>query len=160
MASIGKNFFASNLLQLQNQIKRDPTSYKDEVIHSTSQKESSKISTHFCFKYLFKFVQTHHNYESTLQVYLMKPSRQNKQLADLALFLAHVSHCFPDELKSFPQQLIDILKRYATVLNPEIRLVHFLKPHSKLFLVKSKCNTKISSFRPCVNVSCSLEIRI
>lgn len=26
-----KNFFATNLLQLQNFIKRDPTSYKDEV---------------------------------------------------------------------------------------------------------------------------------
>ena len=29
--STAKNFFASNLLQLQNKIKRDPTSYKDEV---------------------------------------------------------------------------------------------------------------------------------
>ena len=26
-----KNFFATSLLQLQNFIKRDPTSYKDEV---------------------------------------------------------------------------------------------------------------------------------
>lgn len=31
MASSNKNFFASNILQLQNHIKRDPTSYKDEV---------------------------------------------------------------------------------------------------------------------------------
>lgn len=30
-AANSKNFFASNLLQLQNKIKRDPTSYKDEV---------------------------------------------------------------------------------------------------------------------------------
>lgn len=27
-----KNLFASNLLTLQNKIKRDPTSYKDEVL--------------------------------------------------------------------------------------------------------------------------------
>lgn len=53
----------------------------------------------------------------------MRPSKQNKQLADLALFLSHVSQCFPNELKQFPQQLIDILKKYATVLHPEMRLV-------------------------------------
>ena len=53
----------------------------------------------------------------------MKPSKPNKQLFDLASFLSHVSHCFPEELKSYPQQLIDILKKYATVLNPDMRLV-------------------------------------
>ena len=68
-------------------------------------------------------MQTYHNYESSLQVYLMKPSKPNKQLADLVLFVAHVSHCFRDELKAFPQQLIDILKKYATVLNPDMRMV-------------------------------------
>lgn len=62
-----------------------------------------------------------------MQAYLMKPSKQNKQLADLALFLAHVSHCFTEELKQYPQQLIDILKRYATVLNPDMRLVFYQK---------------------------------
>lgn len=67
-------------------------------------------------------MQTYHNYESVLQVYLMKPTKPNKQLADLTLFLAHVSHCFPDELKNYPQQLIDLLKKYATVLNPDTRM--------------------------------------
>jgi hypothetical protein len=31
MSSKEKNLFAANLLQLQNKIKRDPSSYKDEV---------------------------------------------------------------------------------------------------------------------------------
>ena len=53
----------------------------------------------------------------------MKPSKPNRQLADLAMFLAHVSQRFPEELKSFPQQLIDILKKYSTVLHKEMRLV-------------------------------------
>lgn len=94
----GKNPYATNLLKLQNHIKRDPTSYKDE------------------------FLQTFHNYESTLQVYLMKPAKPNKQLADLCLFLSHVSHCFPDELKTYPQQLIDLLKKFSTVLCPDMRM--------------------------------------
>lgn len=98
MSNGAKNFFATSLLQLQNHIKRDPTSYKDE------------------------FLQTYHNYESVLQVYLMKPSKPNKQLADLTLFLAHVSHCFPEELKNYPQQLIDLLKKYSTVLHPDTRM--------------------------------------
>jgi protein SDA1 len=105
-----KNHFATNLLQLQNFIKRDASSYRDE------------------------FFQTYHNYESTLQVYLMKPSKPNKQLADLTLFIAHVSHCFPEELKTYPQQLIDILRKYSTVLNSEMRLT-FCKC---LMLIRSK----------------------
>ena len=68
-------------------------------------------------------MQTYQNYESMLQVYLMKPSKPNRQLADLAMFLAHVSQRFPDELKAYPQQLIDILKKYSTVLHKEMRLV-------------------------------------
>jgi hypothetical protein len=73
----------------------------------------------------------------------MKPSKPNKQLADLALFLAHVSHCFNEELKTYPQQLIDILKKYSTILNSEMRSVYFrfadivyLKP-SKLIKIKN-----------------------
>lgn len=71
----------------------------------------------------FKFIQTYHNYESIMQAYLMRPSKPNRQLTDLVMFVAHVAHCFPDELRTFPQQIIDILKRYATVLNPDVRLV-------------------------------------
>jgi protein SDA1 len=98
MSGTTKNFFATNLLQLQNFIKRDASSYRDE------------------------FLQTYHNFESTLQVFLTKPSKPSKELADLLLFLAHVSNCFPDELKTYPQQLIDVLKKYSTVLDPEMRL--------------------------------------
>ncbi len=107
----GKNPYATNLLKLQNHIKRDPTSYKDE------------------------FLQTYHNYESTLQVYLMKPSKPNKQLADLTLFLSHVSHCFPETLVNYPQQLIDILKKYSTVLCPDMRMV--------AFILRNHCSSKI-----------------
>lgn len=46
MTSNGKNFFASNLLQLQNHIKRDPASYKDEV----DQNENKLILTIILFK--------------------------------------------------------------------------------------------------------------
>ena len=112
-----KNTFATNLLQLQNLIKRDPTSYRDEVIFLLH-----------CFKKYFlnflisKFLQQYHNYESTLQVYLMKPLKQNKQLADSFLFLANVSHCFQEELKEYPKQLIDLLKKYSNVLHPEMRM--------------------------------------
>lgn len=105
-------------------------------------------------------MQTYHNYESTLQVYLMKPSKSNKQLSDLALFLAHVSHCFPDELKAYPQQLIDILKRYATVLHPDVRLVkfnHVLKIKNEF--VWHFMSVLLLKKRLCVNVWCSYEIK-
>ena len=122
-----KNFFATSLSQLQNFIKRDATSYKDEVHSFSSQTIQYTLFLRFlCLFCLWKFLQTYQNYESTLQVYLMKPGKPNKQLADLALFLSHVSQCFPDELKAYPQQLIDILKKYSTVLHKEMRLVSYL----------------------------------
>jgi protein SDA1 len=52
----------------------------------------------------------------------MKPTKENKQLSDMLLFLANISHCYPTELTQFPQQIIDILKKYSNVLNPEVRL--------------------------------------
>jgi protein SDA1 len=52
----------------------------------------------------------------------MKPNKENKQLSDTVLFLANISHCYPEELKQFPQQLIDVLKKFSNVLNVDVRL--------------------------------------
>ena len=98
-----------------------------------------------------KFLQTYQNYESTLQVYLMKPSKPNRQLADLALFLSHVSQCFPEELKAYPQQLIDILKKYSTVLHKEMRLVPFFF-NTNFWLTIIFSNIYFNLFRHFANV--------
>lgn len=60
------NQLPDNLPQLQNLIKRDPTSYKEE------------------------FVQQHNHYLSLLEVFRLNPSQENKSLDDLVMFIAQV----------------------------------------------------------------------
>jgi protein SDA1 len=92
------------------------------VLYSHFYSNTFNRAIFYTLDFFLKFLQTYNNYQSVLQVYLSRPAKPNKQLADLTLFLAHVSHCFPEELKTYPQQLIDLLKKYATVLNPETRM--------------------------------------
>lgn len=92
------NKLPNNLPQLQNLIKRDPLSYKDE------------------------FNLQRHYYESLLQTFRLRPAEHNKELDDLVMFLAQVSHCYEEEMKQFPQEMIDLLKNYNTQLDPEMRM--------------------------------------
>ncbi|RWS13427.1 protein SDA1-like protein [Dinothrombium tinctorium] len=92
------NQIPNNLPQLQNCIKRDPLSYKEE------------------------FIQQHTHFKALLQVFQLNPNSKSKNFEDLVLFLAQVSHCYPEELKQFPSELMNILKLYSTVLNSDTRL--------------------------------------
>ncbi|KAG1670639.1 Protein SDA1 [Nymphon striatum] len=80
------------------------------------------------------FLQQHRHYQSNKQLYLLHPDKHNKILENLTMFMAQVSHCYPEQLSSFPQEIIDILKTHATVLNPEMRMT-FCK---SLILLRNK----------------------
>lgn len=60
------NQLPDNLPQLQNLIKRDPESYKDN------------------------FVQQYRHYESVLEIFKLSPDKENKRLDELVMFLAQV----------------------------------------------------------------------
>lgn len=92
------NQLPDNLPQLQNLIKRDPASYKDE------------------------FLQQQRHYQSLLEVFALHPSEYNKGLDELIMFMAQVAHCYPDMLTSFAEQLINILETHNTILDPEMRM--------------------------------------
>ncbi|XP_053987037.1 protein SDA1 homolog [Hylaeus volcanicus] len=92
------NQLPENLPQLQNLIKRDPESYKEE------------------------FLQQQHHYKSTLEVFCLSPNKFNKSLDEIVTFLAQVAHCYPNALESFPQEIIDVLQAYNAVLDNEMRL--------------------------------------
>ncbi|XP_046369373.2 protein SDA1 homolog [Haliotis rufescens] len=98
MTDRNRNKLPTNLPQLQNLIKRDSESYKDE------------------------FLQQYRHYQSNLQLFQLKPSAFSKTLEELLIFLAQVSHCYPGDLSEFPQQLRDLLHRHATALDPTMRL--------------------------------------
>ncbi|XP_046394861.1 protein SDA1 homolog [Ischnura elegans] len=98
MVKRNNNRLPSNLPQLQNLVKRDPLSYKDE------------------------FLQQYRHFQSTLEVFRLKPDQFNKNLDELVMFLAQVSHCYPVLLETYPQQLMDILESHHTVLDSNMRM--------------------------------------
>jgi len=86
-----------NLPQLQNLIKRDPLSYKDE------------------------FFRQWRHYESQLSIFQLKPESESEEFGELITFLSHVSSCYPKETSEFPKQLIDILSQHYMILSPNLR---------------------------------------
>ncbi|XP_060067662.1 protein SDA1 homolog [Ylistrum balloti] len=98
MSDKNRNKLPSNLPQLQNLIKRDPGSYKDE------------------------FMQQYRHYESNLQIFHLQPSTYTKTLDELVLFIAQVSQCYQEEVSDFPQHLQDMLRQHATVLDKTMRM--------------------------------------
>ncbi|EFN85212.1 protein SDA1 homolog [Harpegnathos saltator] len=92
------NQLPHNLPQLQNLIKRDPESYKEE------------------------FLQQYQHYKSTLEVFHLEPTQFNKSLDDLITFLAQVAHCYIEDLNTYPQEIVDILRTHNTILDNEMRM--------------------------------------
>ncbi|XP_044732811.1 protein SDA1 homolog [Chrysoperla carnea] len=92
------NQLPDNLPQLQNLIKRDPESYKEE------------------------FLQQYTHFLSVVELFRLTPAENNKQFDDLIMFIAQVAHCYPEDLKTFPQLLMDLLQAHNTVLDPAIRM--------------------------------------
>lgn len=91
----------NNLPALQNMIKRDPASYKDE------------------------FLQQWRHYQSLLALFKLKPDGSNvaKEFGDLVTFLAHVIGCYPDVCKEFPSELTELVREKALKMDPELRKV-------------------------------------
>lgn len=92
------NQLPNNLTQLQNLIKRDRDSYKDE------------------------FRQQLAHFETTLEIFNLNPTEYNKKLDEQAMFLAQVTQCYQNEMKHFPQKIVDILKTHNTTMHNEMRL--------------------------------------
>ena len=128
MVKRNNNQLPHNLPQLQNLIKRDPESYKEE------------------------FFQQYNQYKSLIEIFKAKPEDYEKQLDDLLMFLAQVSHLYikkkknegddidedgeDDEVKvkNYPKELMDILEKYHSILDPDMRM-SFCKA---LVLLRSK----------------------
>ncbi|ORY37398.1 SDA1-domain-containing protein [Rhizoclosmatium globosum] len=92
---------ALNLPQLQNLVKRDPSSYVDE------------------------FRQQARHWEAQLGVFRLDPTSQKQEdsLAELINFLAQTVGCFQKEqaAKDFPDQLMNLLQGSAQTLKPDLR---------------------------------------
>uniref|UniRef100_A0A2K6U7X3 Protein SDA1 n=1 Tax=Saimiri boliviensis boliviensis TaxID=39432 RepID=A0A2K6U7X3_SAIBB len=98
MSSRNNNKLPSNLPQLQNLIKRDPPAYTEE------------------------FLQQYNHYKSNVEIFKLQPNKPSKELAELVMFMAQISHCYPEYLSNFPQEVKDLLSCNHTVLDPDLRM--------------------------------------
>ncbi|KAJ5682900.1 Severe Depolymerization of Actin [Penicillium macrosclerotiorum] len=91
----------ADLPNLQHKIRRDPKSYIED------------------------FRAQHYQYESHREIFMAAPSAATDtgiiSLRELIDFISHVADCYPEILKDFPQQLIDMLMQHHLVLEPELR---------------------------------------
>ncbi|KAA0201355.1 hypothetical protein HAZT_HAZT001083 [Hyalella azteca] len=89
-----------NLPQLQNLIKRDPESYREE----------------FESQYVF--------YVDTREIFKLSPASKDMKFYDLVMFLAQVAQCYPKDkdLQQFPNDLVGLLRTHGPVLHPEVRM--------------------------------------
>ncbi|KAF8635116.1 hypothetical protein AX17_004028 [Amanita inopinata Kibby_2008] len=87
----------ANLPQLQNLIKRDPISYKDE------------------------FLQQWNHYNSIRQLFKINPDDQAGHFRGLVSFISQVATCYPTETAAFPSQLSSLLTETYAILPPDTR---------------------------------------
>ncbi|MCJ1476164.1 Severe Depolymerization of Actin [Lambiella insularis] len=91
----------ADLSNLQNKIRRDPTSYKDDFVKQYSQ------------------------YQSHREIFLQAPSSATDagivSFRDLIDFTSHVADCFPEITARFADELIEILTLHHKDLESELR---------------------------------------
>lgn len=88
----------TNIILLQNVVRRDPESYHEE------------------------FVQQYSHYESLRDIFMLNPAAdQGSDFADLIGFVSAVCGCYPKETANFPQELKNILLNNHRDLSADLR---------------------------------------
>lgn len=90
--------------------------------------------TYTCIVFVFQFLLQFRHYKSLFKVFWLNPNQFSKNLDELIIFIAQVSHCYPEILSDYAQQLIDVLNTHNTVLDPAMRMVkHYNETFIKLY---------------------------
>ncbi|KFH48390.1 hypothetical protein ACRE_005840 [Hapsidospora chrysogenum ATCC 11550] len=91
----------ADFASLQYKIRRDPQSYIDDFRRQWNQ------------------------YESQREIFLVAPTSASAEATEsfhnLVDLVAHVADCYPDETRTFPDDLKAIISEHHTVLGPELR---------------------------------------
>jgi len=98
MSSRNRNNLPNNLAQLQNLIKRDSDSYKEE------------------------FLQQWRHFLSNLEVFRLDPTKESVAIIETSMFIAQVAGCYEEETLQFPKDLISLLSQHYSVMDPETRM--------------------------------------
>ena len=88
---------AHTLAELQNLAKRDPESYKSDVL------------------------QQYRHYQSNLEIFKLNPSQDAKQFSELVNFLSAMASSFPLFLAKFPEEVCQLLDDHHLTMNSDLR---------------------------------------
>lgn len=100
---MGKNrrcaVLPTNIILLQNVVRRDPDSYHEE------------------------FLQQYSHYQSLRDIFLMNPlgAEKGTEFGELIGFVSAVCSCYPKDTENFPRELRNILSSNHRDLSPELR---------------------------------------
>ena len=97
MGKFRSSFLSLNYPQLQNLIKRDPGSYKEE------------------------FIQQKNHFDSSLEIFRLKPDAEDDSFCDQVNFIGNVSSFYKSECEGFSNSLILLLDEHHLILNPRVR---------------------------------------
>lgn len=98
-----------NLLALQSRMKCDPLGYEDELLLQLRH-----------FEACLSVFQLHSSSRSLSSSFANDQSAA-KELADMAMFLAHVTPFYPQHLRQFPQKILGLLQSMGDSLQPALR---------------------------------------
>lgn len=98
-----------NLLALQSRMKCDPSGYEDELLLQLRHFEACLSVFHI------------HSSSKPLSASFASDQNASKELADMAMFLAHVTPFYPHHLRQFPQQILGLLQSMGDSLQPALR---------------------------------------
>ena len=87
----------NKLPQLQNLIKRDPESYRDE----------------------FKLQKSH--FYSELDIFRLRPTKNNDRFCELVDFMSAVASYYKSDNLRLARELLELLEANATTLHPDVR---------------------------------------
>ena len=85
------------LPQLQNLIKRDPASYREE------------------------FLQQHKHFASELEIFRLRPTSIAERFCELLGFISQVASCYPEDTHDLSIQLMGLMETHGNVLHPDVR---------------------------------------
>ena len=95
--SSSRSDLLGRLPQLQNLIKQDPEGYRGD------------------------FLMQYRHYESEHQIFLLQPSKSSEHFNGLITFLSHICRCYPEELKNFPNELMELIANHYNILEANLR---------------------------------------
>ncbi|CAM6088972.1 unnamed protein product [Calypogeia fissa] len=105
-ASGGRNVESGDLLSLQARMKKDPSGYQQELVLQLR---------HFDACVSILMLKSSSSVQSLSGPASTGDAGAAKEVADVAMFLAHMAPFYPQYLKDLPQKLLQILNLHATL---------------------------------------------